>query len=82
MSGQKRTFGHTRLAFLGLACFDSASLCFQDQPAVAAHDLRLHVPAADGLQHEETHVQDALQGGRSGGSCDYCSTEAELRGHP
>lgn len=47
---------------------------------MAAHDLRLHVPAADGLQHEETHVQDALQGGRPGGSCDYCNTGAELRG--
>lgn len=67
-------FGHPSLAYVGLACFEKASLRVQDQPAVAAHDLRLHVPAADRLQHEETHIQDALQGGRSGGSCDFCNT--------
>lgn len=45
---------------------------------MAAHDFRLHVLAADGLQHEETHVQDALQGGRPGGSRDDCLTGAQL----
>lgn len=33
---------------------------------MAAHIVCLHVSAADRLQHEETHVQDALQGGRPG----------------
>ena len=33
---------------------------------MAAHVVCLHVSAADRLQHEETHVQDALQGGRPG----------------
>lgn len=33
---------------------------------MAAHLVRLHVPPPDGVQHEETHVQDALQGGRPG----------------
>ncbi len=41
-------------------------LSFQDKPAVAAHYVCLHVSATDRLQHEETHVQDALQGGRPG----------------
>ncbi len=33
---------------------------------MASHFVCLHVSAADRLQHEETHVQDALQGGRPG----------------
>lgn len=41
-------------------------LFVQDEPVVAPHVICLHVPAADRLQHEETHIQDALQGGRSG----------------
>ena len=38
----------------------------QEQPALAAHLLRLPVPAAHRLQHAQTHLQDALQGGRPG----------------
>lgn len=38
----------------------------QEQPAMATHLLRLPVPAAHCLQHAETHLQDALQGGRPG----------------
>lgn len=38
----------------------------QNKSAVAAHFVRLHVPSPDGVQHEETYVQDALQGGRPG----------------
>ena len=38
----------------------------QEQPAMAAHLLRLPVPAAHRLQHAQTHLENALQGGRPG----------------
>lgn len=41
-------------------------VCVQDQPPVVAHLFCVHVPSADRLQHEETHLKDALQGGRPG----------------
>ena len=48
-------------------------VCLQDEPAVAPHFVCLHVSAPDRLQHEETHVQDALQGGRPGRTDDLMS---------
>lgn len=47
---------------------------------MAAHHVCLHVPAADRLQHEEAHVQDALQGGRPGKKNEGCfqATSSEV----